>query len=482
MWYRWRKKASVLIVSSILTVMLAACGGESGSGTATIPGGGGLTPTAGQNMTDGSPTAGGTADASPTAGGAMTTPGGGMSLPAGCSNVQLQYWNPFTGPDGPFMQTIVDNFNTANAGQVNVKMTTIQAIGGEYDTQLDTAQASNTLPDIAIINEDAVATRAFRNTLRPMDDIVNSMGITSADFPQVAWNAGQVAGKTYGVPLSFVVMTMYYNEDLLKAAGLTGPPTNAEEFDRAAAAMTKDGNNGFMLTTAFPVQQIFQQLLHQYGGTEFSEDGSRATWNSEAGVKALTWMRDANAKYGQPNLEVDAELNAFKAGTVGMVWNGIWQIPNMTGESVSFTGKVAVPPTIGQQAATWAGGPLLTLPAQQNADECRNAAAGMFVKYVLDNSLEWAKAGNIPASNKVRNSAEFKALPHAVLAPAAENPVFPPAIPGIGAAFTPLGESVGAVIAGTETDIKKALDAAAQRADAILAENKQNFGDAPKSP
>ena len=31
----------------------------------------------------------------------------------------------------------------------------------------------------------------------------------------------------------------------------------------------------------------------------------------------------------------------------------------------------------------------------------------------IDNSVEWAKAGNIPACNKARNSAEFKALPQA---------------------------------------------------------------------
>jgi hypothetical protein len=30
--------------------------------------------------------------------------------------------------------------------------------------------------------------------------------------------------------------------------------------------MTADGNYGFMITTGFPVQQIFQMLLHQFGG------------------------------------------------------------------------------------------------------------------------------------------------------------------------------------------------------------------------
>jgi multiple sugar transport system substrate-binding protein len=244
--------------------------------------------------------------------------------------------------------------------------------------------------------------------------------------------------------------------------------------------MTKDGNNGFLLTTGFPVQQIFQQLLHQFGGTEFSADGTKATWNSEAGVQALQWMIDAQKKYGQPNLEVDAELNAFKSGTVGMIWNGIWQSTNVTGDAVEFAGKATSVPQIGPQPAVWAGGPLLALPVHKTVDPCKDAAAMMFIKYLIDNSLEWAKAGNIPASNTVRNSAEFKALPQAPIAPSVENPVFPPSIPGIGEAFAPLSEAIASVMSGDQTDIKAALDTAAGRADQILADNRTNYGDAPK--
>ncbi len=400
-----------------------------------------------------------------------------MSLPEQCSAVELQYWNPFTGPDGPFMGRIVDNFNAANS---NVSVVENRLPGGEYGIQLGTAAASGTLPDVAIINEDAVATQAFRNVLRPMDDdFVDRVGVSSGDFPEVAWNAGEVAGQRYAIPLSFVVMTMFYNEGMLREAGIETPPQTREEFEQAAAAMTEGRNYGFMLTTGFPIQQIFQQLLHQFGGREFSEEGTEATWNSEAGVRALEWMRDAQQQYGEPNLEVDAELNAFKAGSVGMVWNGIWQLPNLTGDAVEFTGMAAPVPQIGDQPAVWAGGPLLALPAKSTEDECRDAAAAMFIRYVLDNSLEWARAGSVPALNDVRNSPEFMELSHAVVAPSAENPVFPPSIPGIGDAFAPLGEAVGAVMSGTATDIQQTLDDAAARANQILEENRRTYGDAP---
>lgn len=395
---------------------------------------------------------------------------------ADCGTVELQYWNPFTGPDGPYMGQMVDEFN-ATHDNIQVVMTT----QGEYYTQLSTAAASDTLPDVAIVHADQVATQAFRNIIRPMDDMAAQVGIDGSDFPAGVWNAGEVAGQRYSIPLDIHPMTMFYNADLLAAAGLDGPPTTGEEFAAAAAAMTQDGNNGFMLTSGFPIRQIFEMLLYQYGGASFNEDGTEATWNSEAGVQALQWLQEAQANWSQPNLEVDAELNSFKGGTVGMIWNGIWQTTNVTGEGVEFNGQATAVPQIGPEAAVWGGSHQLTLPTHQSGvDECKDAAAGVFIQYLLDNSITWASAGQIPASNTVRSSAEFQdVMPQAAIAPSVESVFIPPSVPGITDAYGPLDEAVGAIMAGTATDIQVALDDAATRANQILTENRDNYGDAP---
>jgi multiple sugar transport system substrate-binding protein len=274
---------------------------------------------------------------------------------------------------------------------------------------------------------------------------------------------------------------MFVNMDLLEAAGITSVPQTAEEFEAAAQAVTSGDNKGFLLTGGFPVQQIFQQMLHQFGGSEFNEEGTEVTWNSDAGVQALQWMKDAQAAYSEPNLEVDAELAAFKSGTAGMIWNGIWQTTNVTGEGVEFNGIATAVPQIGPNPAVWAGSHQLTLPAKKTPDACKDAAAAIFIKYLVDNSVTWAKAGQIPASNTVRGSDEFAAVtPQADIAPSVENAIFPPSVPGITDAFGPLGEAVGAIMNGTETDIKAALDNAAERATQILEENRATYGDAPQ--
>lgn len=400
-----------------------------------------------------------------------------QSLPEGCSAVSLSYWNPFTGPDGPYMGRLVDQFN-ATYPNITVTMSTIP--GGEYGVQLATAAASGTLPDVAVMWADQIATWAFRNVFRPMDDLVAQLGLSPEDFPEAVWSAGEVAGRRYAVPLDIHPMTLFYNEDMLREAGFDAPPRTREEFEAAAEAMTTGRDYGFMLTTGFPVGQIFYMLLHQFGGSPFNDDGTEATFNSEAGVRALEWMRNAQLQYGEPNLEVDAELNAFRAGAVGMVWNGIWQTTNLTGDAVFFTGRATAIPQIGEQMAVWAGSHQLALPVKRTEDACRDAAVGIFIGYLLDNSVEWARAGQIPASSSVRASAEFQEIePQASIAPSVEYAVFPPAVPGITDAFGPMFEAVGAVMSGAATDIQATLNDAARRANEILAENRRTYGDAP---
>src|SRR5690606_23457677 len=125
--------------------------------------------------------------------------------------------------------------NEANPNIV-VTMTT----QSEYYTQLSTSAASGTLPDVAIIHADQVATHVFRNILRPIDSIVEEAGIVGEDFPEGVWAAGQVGDSRYAIPLDIHPMTMFVNLDMLEAAGITEVPATAEEFEAAAAALTAD--------------------------------------------------------------------------------------------------------------------------------------------------------------------------------------------------------------------------------------------------
>lgn len=393
------------------------------------------------------------------------------------SNCQLTFWTGLTGPDGPQMQQLITQYNAAHPSS---KVT--MSISNALPTKLGTAATSDTLPDLALVNEDQIATQAYRGVLAPMDSIAQQTGYSSSDFPQAAYNQANLSGHLYGLPLSFVSLTMYYNADLFQKAGISGPPTNRADFEAGAAKLTSGKQRGFQITSGFPVAQIFQMLLHQFGGSEFNSDFTQATWNSPAGVQALTWMKNAQANYSQPKLEVDADLNSFKLGTVGMIWNGIWQTGNVTGSGVSFKGMAAAPPQIGTQPAIWAGAAYLTTPHHKTAQStCKTTGEATFMKYLLDNAPTWAKAGNVPAPNKARHSTEVQALtPQGVLATALDTPAMAaPPIPGASDDLAPMASAVQAVMAGAQSDILKALDDSATQANQVIQQNRQKYGTSP---
>jgi len=148
---------------------------------------------------------------------------------------------------------------------------------------------------------------------------------------------------------------------------------------------------------------------------------------------------------------------------------------------VFFASAAAPVPQIGPNMAVWAGSHQFTLPVQDDTSACHDTAAGIFISYMLDNSVTWARAGQLPASAVVRASAEFAEVhPQAeIAAGSADYVFFPPAVPGITDAYGPLDEAVAALMAGTATDVQAELDNAADRANQILEQNRATYITAP---
>jgi multiple sugar transport system substrate-binding protein len=137
---------------------------------------------------------------------------------------------------------------------------------------------------------------------------------------------------------------------------------------------------------------------------------------------------------------------------------------------------VAPLPDIGGTKAAWAGSHQFVLPTLKTPDENKSTAARVFLNWISTKSLEWAKGGQVPARNSVRESAEFKALKEqATLATQIDDLHFPPAVAGIGDAMPEFDKALNLAVLGTK-DPKAALSEAAGRATKILEANKKKYG------
>lgn len=391
-------------------------------------------------------------------------------------NVELNFWNGFTGPDGKGMQKIVDGFNEEYKGKIKVKTQTME--WGPYYDKLVTAVSSGKAPDVGIMHADNIAKFAKKGILVDLGKFTDKYGLTESEFIPAVWKAGVYESKRYGVPLDVHPVGLYYNVDLLKKAGFDKPPTNMQEFLDMAQKMTKDLDGdgkidqwGFATPSAWPAQQIFWSLLYQFGGKATNEDGTTATYDSPEAVQALQFLVDTVYKYkiSPSNIQSDGDLTLFKQGKVGFTINGIWEISGFE-EQKGLNFATAPLPVFGSKPAVHANSHNFVLYKQKKPNNVKEQAAMVFIDYVTKHSIEWAKAGQIPARNSVRNSDEFKALPKQFeFAKQVDNIVFPVASPTFADAWGPSLEAISAAVLNTskpEKALKDAVEKAKKQVEA----------------
>ncbi len=425
-------------------LFLAACGGGGGPGA---PGAGG--------------------------GEAAAPEGGEYTGPA----VELAFWNGFTGADGPVMGDLVKQFNSEHEN-ISVKQNTQE--WAKFYASVPSAVQSDKGPDVAVMHIDQLATNAARNVIIPLDTFANSLGLQASAFPEAVWNGGVYQDKRFGIPLDIHPLGFYYNKDLMEQAGLDpeSPPQDRESYDQALQAFKSKGIQGHWMTPfPFTGGLSFQALVWQFGGELFSEDGTRATFNEPPGVEALTWMRSLVEEGHSPeNVDQDADHIAFTNGKNAFHWNGIWQAAAYK-DTKGLNFGVAPLPQIGDQRAAWAGSHNFVITRQ--ADQNKQKAGAVFIKWIVDHSLDWAGAGQIPANASVREDPGFAQLENPgpkALAPQLEYVRFAPAVPGIGDALTVMmDEGVANGVLGRK-DPKTSLDDAAAAAQKLLDENAQKYG------
>jgi multiple sugar transport system substrate-binding protein len=402
--------------------------------------------------------------------------GGGGATGYDGPKVALQFWNGFTGGDGPFMKRLVDQFNSQHPN-IAVSMNTMQ--WGDYYAKLPAAVTAGKGPEIGIMHVDSVATNAARRVIQPLDDVAKALELNESDFAPVPWKAGLYQDQRYSIPLDVHPLGFFYNKSVMEKAGLDPekPPMTADEYAAALDTMKGKGIQGHW-ASPFPFTGglSVQSLVYQFGGSLFSEDGSEVLWADDAGVKALSWFADLVKNGHSPGkIAQDGDIVALQNGKTAFNWNGIWTI-NTLREKSGLEWGVAPLPNIGGTKAAWAGSHQFVLPTLKTPDENKSTAARVFLNWISTKSLEWAKGGQVPARNSVRESAEFKALKEQeALASQIDDLHFPPPVAGIGDAMPEFDKALNLAVLGNKAP-KAALEEAAGRANKILEANKKKYG------
>jgi multiple sugar transport system substrate-binding protein len=385
----------------------------------------------------------------------------------------LSYWNGFTGGDGPSMDKLVAQFQQENP-KIKIKQNTIQ--WADFYQKVPAAVTANKGPDVGVMHQDQLATNAARKVIVPVDDVAEALGLQEGDFSPEVWKAGIYQDKRYGIPLDVHSLAMYLRSDDARKAGVTTPPADQQAFDSALQELKSSGvSQPFWMPSKWPAHLMFLSLLWQNGGEPYATDGSKATYDSDEGVAALTWMVDQVKKgYSPKNVAIDTQYVGFKNNKLAVTWDGIWQINDLKGNKTPF--EIAPIPKIGDQEAVWANSHNFFITRQSTQDDNRFDAARVFIDWMSKKSAEWAGSGLIPARKSIREDVKVTESTQGPVAAKIDTMHFLPPVPGLGDVQAQTLEiAVNEAVLGKSSP-SEALSKAATAASSAMQDNLKKFG------
>ncbi|MBF4602226.1 extracellular solute-binding protein [Frigoribacterium sp. VKM Ac-1396] len=233
-----------------------------------------------------------------------------------------------------------------------------------YDTSDLTSKAllagqQGNSPDLLLVDNPVVSTLAEAGLLTDTDET----GADTADIEPNILAAGQIDGKTYGVPIGANTLALYYNKSVLDAAGVD--PASITDWDSLTAALEKvtaAGKKGITFSGIGTEEGSFQFLPWYWGsGAELTD------LSSDDAVSALSLWTDWVDQGYAPNSVIGntqtTSWQEFLTGDFAFGENGTWQLVGVKESGIDY-GIISIPAKDGGAAPAPTGGEFLTVPVQ----------------------------------------------------------------------------------------------------------------------
>ena len=289
------------------------------------------------------------------------------------------FWNSWTGGDGEALQALVDKFN-ASQDEVYVDMTRTTSFSDMLQTSLPTYEAA----DLVLLNNNDL--NRYDGYLRNMGDIWANTSLKKEDFSPAYLSMAYNNGVLYGIPFQITSYMMYYNKDLLEAAGVETVPTTfagwTEAAEKITALSTDDKpvyGSGLFYCYNGQNQSVIQRFGTGYLIEGDAENGFHANLlDNQALADALIWMKNLYDNGLNPK-ERDID-SMMAAGQIGLMTNGGWLKGSLDASGVNY-GITRLPTVSGEGLEDWALGDLNCFMLTTSATDETARAAQKFIEW-----------------------------------------------------------------------------------------------------
>jgi multiple sugar transport system substrate-binding protein len=393
--------------------------------------------------------------------------------------VEIEIWHGQSDTAKKAMDKLVESYN-ASQDAVEVIVSSGGVTTDEMLAKVTTSIAAGTYPDIAYMYGSWGGNLATSPKIADLTDAVQDPAVNWDDFWPAASQTATVNGKVIGFPAIIDNLSVVYNKDVFDAAGVDYPSADWTWDDfRATATALRDESKGiygvnYPVTGSEDTVWRFWPFLWQAGGEVLSDDETSATFNSQAGIDALTlWQQMAvtdGSVYLDPTDEKAEPL--FTSDHLAMFVTGPWEVPVFEENNMNW-GDQVLPSFDGVTHETVSGPDIW---AVFNQSDARVQASVDFLTWFSEpaQQLEWmTAAGSLPIRASIEDDPGYQKYLDTypgiqAMADNLENALHTrPAVTQYPRISKAMGDAISSVLLG-EQDPKTALDQAAEQANALL--------------
>ncbi|CAH0121783.1 hypothetical protein PAE9249_04317 [Paenibacillus sp. CECT 9249] len=384
--------------------------------------------------------------------------------------IKLQFWDMHTEAEQKFFEDLVKEYNESQDA-VQIEYSTYNQ--ADYTaTKLPIAFSGGNGPDIYMISPGDFM--KFANSGYLADLAPYFPEGSREDFLPSALDAVTVDGKVLALPYEMELLGLYYNEDMLKQAGVEVPKT-WDELLEAARKLTTNKVAGLVLPPdkGAYFNFNFYPFLWQAGGAVLSEDGKSSAFNSPETAKALDfWGTFFKEGLSPSKLQYGPwEIDNLGKGSAAMQICGTWAISRAEEVFGDVPIKLApLPIPEGGKPVTTAGGWKFAV----NAKSANMEEAAKFVMWAFASDtkrpLKWAtetkfaypaRQSVIEEGKEIYNKGMRKTYTDEIYETGIPEPVYSPAV------VEAIGDAMTKVMFGALSGADAAKEADAKISEAL---------------
>ncbi|MCR4324681.1 MAG: extracellular solute-binding protein [Candidatus Curtissbacteria bacterium] len=297
--------------------------------------------------------------------------------------VEIEYWGLWESPT--VMDAVIKDYQKIKP---NVTITYKKRTPQQYRETLESQIQAGKGPDVFRFHN--TWTPMLKEELDPVPSSVVSNSEFAKNFYPVVSSDLKQSGKYVGVPLEIDGLALFYNEDILLAAGITAPPKTWSEFAQIAAKLTVKDTAGNIQTAGGGIgtasnidhfSDILGLMILQNGGDPKSPKDKRT-------ADALEYYtRFAQGQNRIWDETMPASTVAFTGGNLAMYFGPSWRAIEIKNANPTLKFKVTAVPQLEANKNTWVTWASYWAEGV-SAKSTKKEAAWEFVKYLQQDETQ----------------------------------------------------------------------------------------------